>query len=531
MKRSLLTSSLAALVFVLAVGCESFLEPEPESFQTTATFYQTPGHFEQAINGVYVQTRSLFGGEHYRNKVERRGPTLTDHFDVNYPRTVEGMPQIEEWEITVDNPSINTLWQQVYDVVKEANVILGRIEEVEFEDTDLRDRIVGEALTMRAMAYWLAAQTWGDVPLILEEPRSPEEAAEIEGGRAPVEEVYDQIIGDLTEVVDNGYLPLSYSGGDAGRITEGAAQFLLGRTYLLTEDYEDALIQFEDLDDGRYALLSDYREIFNPANKNNEETIFELQYNPDISGQGSWGVYNHILPITATRDDLIPEESDAFIPLGSMMPTPDVIMSYEEDDARFEATIAWHEHPDNSGSHEIAWPLRTDDSAAGDSIAYLHKYYWPDEVDDNGEGLNNWVMFRFADVLLSAAEAHWQLGNAGEAETYLNRVRERAGLDPFDPGEFDSFIIGDATGDALGDAILHERALELLGEGHFWLDLKRFGPEVAQTVFEAYGERYRTRVSRASGLYRFQERGLLYPIPPREIDLGDLEQNPGWGSS
>lgn len=518
---------------MLAAGCDSFLEPDPESFQTTANFYQTPDHYEQAINGVYVQTRNLFGGEHYRNVAERRGPTLTEHFDVNLPRTVGGHPQIEEWEMTVENPSISTLWQQVYDVVKESNVVLGRIEEVEFEDdpeysADDKDRIIGEALTLRALAYWLAAQTWGDVPLMLEEPRTPDDAATVEGGRTSVDEVYGQIISDLHEVIDNGYLPESYSGSQVGKLTDGAARFLLGRTYLLTGDYEDALTQFEALDDGRYELLPDYREVFDPANKNNEETVFELQYNPDISGQGSWGVYTNILPITATRDDLIPPESDAFVPVGSMMPTPDVLMSYEDDDARFDASIAWHVHPDNSGSHEIAWPVRTEDSAAGDSIAYLYKYYWPDEVDDNGEGMNNWVVFRFADVLLSAAEAEWRLGNDGEAANYLNRVRARAGLDDFDAGTFDSFIIGDATGDPLGNAILHERAIELLGEGHFWLDAKRFGPDVAQDVFEPYAERYRTRAPRVEEKYDFRERGLLFPIPPREIDLGDLEQTPGW---
>lgn len=536
--RVLIPSIALVLLMLVAGGCDSFLEPEPESFQTTANFYQTPGHFEQAINGVYVQTRNLFGDEWYRNVAERRGPTLTEHFDVNLPRTVSGHPQIEEWEVTPGNPAIDVLWQQVYDVVKEANVVLSRIEEVEFEgdpeyDADDKNRIIGEALTQRALAYWLAAQTWGDVPLLLEEPGTPDDAATIEGGRAPVEEVYGQIIADLQEVVDNGYLPVSYSGGQVGKVTDGAARFLLGRTYLLTEDYQEALTQFEALDDGRYRLLDDYREIFNPGNKNNDETIFELQYNPDIAGQSGWdpgviGVYSDILPITATRDDLIPEESNAFVPEGTMMPTPDVIMSYEEGDARFDASIAWHVHPDNSGSPEIAWPVRTENSAAGDSIAYLYKYYWPDQVDDSGEGLNNWVVFRFADVLLSAAEAHWRLGSTGEAETYLNRVRARADLDPFDASTFDSFIIGDATGDPLGNAILHERAIELLGEGHFWLDAKRFGPNVAQAVFEPYAERYRARAPRVQDVYVFQERGLLFPIPTREVDLGDLEQTPGW---
>jgi len=531
MNRRAFVPLAAVLICALTlVGCDSFLEPEPESFQTNTTFYNTPNQIEQAVNGAYTQMRGLFGSEQYKYLAERRGPTLTKDFDVNLPNTVGGAPQTDEWTMTVDNDQSEVLWQLTYDLVKEANVILTRIEDVEFQNQDRKAQLRGEALTMRAMGYWFAAQAWGNVPLVLEPAQGPAEA--VPEGRASVQEVYSQVISDLTTVVENDALPTSYSGEDVGRITDGAAQFLLGRTYLLTEQYENALTQFEALDDGRYRLLDDFRQIFNPSNKNNEETILELQYDPSITGQGSWpaeGVYNAILPITATKDDLIPSASPGFVPQGDIMPTPDVIQSFESGDDRFDAYLAWHVHPDNSDSPEIAWPVRTANRAPGDSIAYLFKYYWPDQVDSQGNGLNNWVTFRFSDVLLSAAEAHWRLDQDGQAQEYLNRVRNRAGLDDFDPAEFNSVLTSGATGDPLGDAILHERAVELLGEGHFWFDLKRFGPDVARAVFEPYAQRYRDRDPRASADdFVFQEFKLLYPVPTREIDLGNLSQNPGW---
>ena len=528
MTRRILLPFVALAVGALTlVGCDSFLEPEPESFQTGSTFYSTPDQIGQAVNGAYTQLRGLFGSEQYRFLAERRGPTLTKDFDVNLPRTVGGSPQTDEWTMTVDNDQSEVLWQLTYDLVKETNVILDQIEGVEFQDQARKARLRGEALTMRALAYWFAAQAWGDVPLILEPAQGPSEA--IPDGRAPRQEVYSQVISDLTSVVENGALPVSYSGDDVGRITDGAARFLLGRTYLLTEEYENALTQFEALDDGRYQLLDDHRQIFNPSNKNNEETILELQYDPSITGQGSWGVYNQILPITATKEDLIPSASSGFIPQGNIMPTPDIIQTFEGGDERVDAYLAWHEDPENRNSPEIAWPVRTPTRAPGDSVAYLYKYYWPGQVDSQGNGLNNWVMFRFADVLLSAAEAHWRLGQNTQAQEYLNRVRNRAGLDDYDPAEFSSFLTSGATGDPLGDAILHERAVELLGEGHFWFDLKRFGPDVARKVFEPYAARYRERDPRASADdFVFQEYKLLYPVPTREIDLAGLSQNSGW---
>ena len=530
--RALISSVVIAGFLLVAAGCDSFLKPEPQSFSTTANFYQTPEQFEQAINGVYVRLRNLVGTPQYRNATDRRGPTLTHHFDINYPKTVEGDPQTDEWTMVASNVNSIDLWNLTYDLIKEANVILTRIEDVEFDDATQKDRIIGEAKTLRAFAYWFAVQVWGDVPLILEDARTPDEAVP-EGGRAPVQDVYQQIVADLQDAI--GRLPITYGGAPAGRITRGAAKFLLGRTYLLTGDYQAALDEFEDLDgpDYSYRLLNDYGDIFNPANKNNAETLWEIQYNPALAGQPHLNMLLEILPINS-GPDLLPDDIPLFVPEGNLMPTPDVIEScqtpttyacYEPGDQRKEASLNWYVNEENSSFPEIAWPPRTATSAAGDSIAYLGKYYWPDQVTSSGETLNNWVLFRFADVLLSAAEAHWRLGNAGEATSYLNRVRARADLGSVDLGLFS----GRWTGSPLGDAILHERAQELLGEGHFWLDLKRFGTEVALEVMRAHAEKFRERDPKVTAdTYNIEEFRLLYPIPARDIDLAGIAQNPDW---
>lgn len=532
-KTLILSLAIAGLLFVWA-GCDSFLEPDPKSFSTTANFYNQPEHFEQAINGAYTQFRSLVHPDIYRNATDRRGPTLTKHFDVNLPHTVSGDPQTDEFTMVASNGNSIDLWNLTYDLVNQANVILTRIDDVEFEDAALKDRIVGEAKTLRAFAYWFAVQTWGGVPIVTQDARTPEEGIP-EGGRASAEEVYQQIVTDLQDAIAG--LPITHEGG-AGRITRGAAKFLLGRTYLLTGDYQAALSEFEDLDGGDYSytLLSDYREVFNPANKNNAESILEVQYNPDLSGQPALDMFNEILPINS-GEDLLPPERPVFVPDGNIMPTPDVIASYESGDERFEASIAWYVDEENSSYPEIAWPPRTATSAAGDSLPYLNKFYWPGQVTSSGEPLNNWIVFRFADVLLSAAEAHWRLGNDAEAINYVDRVRARADLSPVDlgnvpqPGHPDyPWLAGtELENDAVGRAIFNERAIELLGEGHMWFDLKRFGSDLTIDVMTAHGEYFRARDNKVTNdMYVIEEYKLLYPIPPGEIDLADLEQNPGW---
>ena len=113
-----------------------------------------------------------------------------------------------------------------------------------------------------------------------------------------------------------------------------------------------------------------------------------------------------------------------------------------------------------------------------------------------GDAPNNWIVFRYADVLLMLAEA---LGEGQEAYDLINEVRDRADLDPIDestPGSFE-------------EKLLRERRVELAFENHRWADLLRFG--VAESVMSAEGKNPR----------------LLFLIPQRELDLNaSWTQNP-----
>ena len=515
-------------------ACENFLEPEPKSFSTNTTFYQTQADFVQAINGVYVEFRTLVASNEYRNVTDRRGPTTTKHFDVNLPHTVGGHPNTDEFTMDPANPNSVSLWGNTYDLINQANVIISRIDEAEFDDESVRGHIKGEALTMRAFAYWLAGQVWGGVPIVLVDSRTPEEAVP-QAGRSTAESVYGQVISDLQTAIPG--LPVNDVYG--GRLTQGAAKHLLGRTYLLTGQYAEALREFQDLDGGSfpYMLLEDAREVFDPTKKNGVESIWEVQFNPTIAGQPDLDIWNLTLPNNAAAvqisgGGLIPNNATPQTSAGWLMPTPDIIESFEPGDERWQEYLAWWVHPDNNGAQEIAWPVGDLASGvvSGDSIAYLYKYYYPGTVSSIGESMNNWVLFRFSDVLLSAAEASWRLGNAGEAEGYLNRVRARSGLGPVDVTDYPrSATSGISVGDPLGDAILHERLIELMGEGHAWFDIKRFGDNFAVDVMRAHGDRFRARDRKVTlEMYQVQPHMLLYPIPPGEITLASLTQNAGW---
>lgn len=529
----ILTSLFAGYLLITSTGCEDFLTPEPKSFSTNSTFYQTQADYQQGIIGVYVEFRSLVATNEYRNVSDRRGPTTTKHFDVNLPQTVGGHPNTDEFTMDTANPNSVNLWANTYDLINQANVIITRIDDGLFDDESVRARIKGEALAMRAFAYWLAGQVWGDVPIVLIDSRTPAEAVP-EGGRQPLSAVYAQAISDLQAAIPG--LPVNEVNG---RITQGAAKFLLGRTYMLTGQWSEALSEFQDLDSGAYPymLLENSREVFDPARKNSAESLWEVQFNPSIAGQPTLDIWNLTLPNNAASvqinaGGLIPNNASPQTSAGWLMPTPDVIASFEPGDERYEEYLAWWVHPDNNGAQEIAWPVGDLASGvvSGDSIAYLYKYYYPGMVSSIGQSMNNWVLFRFSDVLLSAAEASWRLGQAGQAEGYLNRVRARSGLGAVNlsnyPASATSFV---SVGDPLGDAILHERLIELLGEGHAWFDIKRFGEDFAVDVMIAHGDRFRARDRKVTAeMYQVEPYMLRYPIPPVEITLAGLSQNTGW---
>jgi hypothetical protein len=168
-------------------------------------------------------------------------------------------------------------------------------------------------------------------------------------------------------------------------------------------------------------------------------------------------------------------------------PTKSLISSYEAGDTRFEASIA------GIGSEAVGF--------AADGAGWCIKYGTTNPSTDN-DGPNNWVVLRYADVLLMLAEA---LGESTESYGYINQVRARAGLG----------AISSSTAGTFAEKLLQERKVELAFEGHRWPDLKRFG--VAASVM-------------SSDQRAIDIRGRLnLAIPQREMDINpDFVQNPGY---
>ncbi|HEY8484059.1 MAG TPA: RagB/SusD family nutrient uptake outer membrane protein [Longimicrobiales bacterium] len=578
MRKGLLPLLAGALL--ASAGCEDFLTLDPETFISQENYYRTPQHIEQAVTAVYARTRGLFSGD-WRLLGDLRGDLTTLQFNINVPGFTF---QIDEFTEATNDNTIGAQYNAIFRTIFDANVVLSRIDGVSFEDPQQKERLRAEALFARALAYWQAVQFWGlgerwapdnlAVPLILEELTDPDQAFQFE--RATVRQVVDQIIQDLTYAKQHLPPKSAVTGANAGRFTRGAATFLLGATYQLDPSpasQQAALAEFEELATQGYALVTTgtaasggnaFREVFNPANKNNVESILEFQYNVNLEvGALRQNLVPGMSPLNAEGGgnggdaSLIPVYGDAGE--GSYMPTQNHILSFAGADPSGPETPLDLRYEGGYGVFcpgsgvsgrlgDVPDVLRTrgditlrspnpaypelniervrdpvNRSVRENCIPYYAKWRWPEHMPQPGRDNNNWIAFRYADALLRRAESLARLGRAEEALQFVNEVRARAGLPP----------LSGLAGEALLDAILQERAWELAGEGHRWLDLKRFGK--ASEVILAHGEERARRVSRTppaaymrdGSLYR-----LRFPIRPRDVELSQCRilQNPGWGT-
>ncbi|KSA13459.1 MAG: RagB/SusD family nutrient uptake outer membrane protein [Maribacter dokdonensis] len=455
------------LYIILFTACftscsDDFTDLAPISNRNEADFYKSSDDFEVAINASYsgMQSTGIYG-RGYWTMFEMR----SDNTDQGPDATGLARQYTEINSFTEDalNEQVTSVWSESYKVISNCNVILSRIDGVEM-DASLKSRITGEALFIRSLMFYHLAIAFGNIPLQLEPFVSGDELTQVDQTT-----VLNQLIVDLAEAEAG--LPVAYSGSDIGRATKGAAATLLAKVLLTTgDDAAAATVLRRIISDYGYELLDDYADLWGVGNENNAESIFEIQFISGGIGQGSLFT-NDFSPST----DL--QTGSGF---GRNRPTISLMEAYEEDDLRYDPSM--------------------DDTYVnleGETIeARYVKKFWSDPAIENDSDIN-FVVFRYADVLLMLAEA---LGETGESYDLINEVRQRAGLEDIDastPGSFE-------------EKLLNERRVELAFENHRWPDLKRFNAE--------------SKIQEAESFIT-ATREYFY-IPQREIDINpNFEQN------
>jgi hypothetical protein len=472
--------SVFVLMAAMFAGCSDFLELSPKDAANVSNFYRNASDMQAAVNAAYGMLTSAgeYGYAYYNVSEVRSDNTMNWEGGGNLPDA-----ELDQFKMASTNEIIRLMWIDTYRGILACNTVLDHIEGAKM-DQALRERFIGEAKLLRALKYFNLVRTFGDVPLVLSETKSVAEG--YNQSRVPRAEVYTQIITDLTDAGQK--LPVSYAGSDVGRATKGAAKALLGKVYLTTGDFaKAAAVLKEVIAAGTYKLLDDYAALWPVANANNQESIFEVQFKKGGTGTGS-SFYNNFAP----RNSGTSVVKIGFAG-GRNIPTADMVSAYETGDARKPASLA------------LGY---TDQAGVFVPDPYTLKYQ--DTPFAEGDADNNWVVLRYADVLLMYAEAMNETNNGPSADAYdaINSVRKRAKLKALPTG---------LSKQAFANAIEHERQVELAFEGHRWFDLVRTGRAVA-----VMNQHFKAPL--------VADFNMVFPIPQTQIDVNPqgIKQNPGY---
>ncbi len=432
-------------------SCEESLELDPISEIGDSGFYTNTAEVASAVVAIYDGLQA----------VPLREFALTEmRSDNTETKSSEGdWAQFESFDMQATNQAIGQYWTANYNVIFRANKVLENLDVV---DDGSKQQFEGEARFARALAHFNLVRAYGDVPIV---DRVIIQTDTDYFSRDPVSQVLSVIESDLTAAAS-----LLSSGGSVYKASSGAAKALLAKVKLTSGDYGGAQSLCEEIiNSGTYSLQENYGDVF--YNEGNAEIIFAIGY----------------------LDDDVNESQDfsyEMTALGSVSGlnfiTKDFTASVSADDATRSAVLFSSNDPRETGKFITA---SSDNQLAG----------------------NDWIVIRYADVLLMRAEAVMAGGQTTTNSTAIgafNEIRTRAGLSTLGEGE-------ELTLQMLSD----ERRIELAFENHRLYDLVRMG--LAQTVLGAFA---------SSEGYTFEPTDLLLPIPQAEINVsqGLLTQNPGY---
>jgi SusD family. len=436
------------------------------------------------------------------------------------------------------------LWNQFYNGVARSNLLLANIDRIPANKIDptKKARYIAEAKFLRGVFYLQLTSMFGDVPM----PLTPQTDATARAfTNTPSAKVYDQIISDFDAAA--AVLPSSYTGSDYGRATKWAAIAFKARAALYAGRLQVAADAAKlVMDGGVFQLHPSYSQLFTYAGETNKEVIFAHTYakTTQATGQNNnvFGEYGpptnsaagHVVPIRSLLDayQMIDGKDIATSPLYKPNPYPNATGTmFDNRDPRMAATIlypgaSWDggtfdSRPIGLSSKPEAFNLGNENvSVTGLNI---RKYIDLTDKADRGNGGIDFMLMRYADVLLMYAEAKVDLGQAdASALAALNAVRTRAGMP--------------ALAAVTQADVRYERRVELAFEGLRLFDIRRW--KIAAAVMpipQVTGIDYinasgaKVTMGQPASARVFPARAYLWPIPQAERDLNPgLAQNPGY---
>lgn len=536
-------------------GCKKYLDRVPLDQIADDTFWKTQEQLEMAVTGIYSRVKA-------KNTIDMENmgentvwPTTNQYKDIGsgvFPST---------------QPTVNNEWRNMYRDIREANAFLENYKDAVETEPGAKERLASEVKVIRALAYSIIVSFWGDAPLILKtlNPDDPE----VYGSRSTRDEIIDFLLKDLEEAAV--HLPSEIpSGKNLGRVNRGAALALRSRIALYNGRYEEAEKSAKAvMDMAIYQLYSSgnpqtsYWELFTSkgklANGQNRETIMARMHKMDV------------IMHNLSREIQVPDQFARFVPTRSLVESylasdglpidqsplydgSSYASNFENRDPRLKQTVvipgdSWGGRYDGRPTAEnedpsiFQTPKFSQDGRGSVTTTgyYYKKYVSPEAVPNYNRDDNDIHLIRYAEVLLTYAEARLEQGalTQGDLDISINLLRDRVGMTRMDI----DFLA--ANGMDLRHEIRRERRIELVLEGHRYFDVRRWkeGERLAQDI-EGVQAQWFPELTASNSSFRISEDGYLvaqwerrfedpkhylWPVPVTQIERNpNLTQNPGW---
>lgn len=528
---------ISVLAVMLGTSCSDFLDTVPRDALSPNTTWQTEQDAEKFLVGCYDGWTDD-GGLLYWD-------TASD-FGFNY-HIHEGWKNIGNGGMTASNAVANYYG---FGMIRRCNDFLINIEDVEFSDQSKKDNMIGQVKAIRAFQYFERNWMYGGIPII----ESYETAEEAMVPRNTEEQVKEFIYKELDEAITL----LNDKPASRGYIAKGAALAMKMRASLYYGDYQLAINAAKSIMNlGQYDLDPSFSNLFTLAGQDSKEIIISYQhdanlysfwllaamYNNDVGGWSSIVPTQNLIDTYEMSNGLTKDE------VGSGY---DAVHPFANRDPRMAMSVIfpgmdWNGGIYNSLDAEISGAKNPNNPNDADNASKT-SLTWGKYLTDISQYSDMWstnaniIIFRYAEVLLSFAEAENELnGPSNDVYNAIDEIRARVGMPAVDRAKY-------GTKEALRELIRRERGVELAGEGLRRADILRWkdssGKMLAETLLNGplmrvtgtvdYSEPDQFKRAKISGTTKVEDREFkptnrYLPIPQSALDKNpELMQNPGY---
>lgn len=477
-------------------SCKKWLAEDPESSIVSNQYYKTADDAQSAVLGIYDFVHPPFDKQGYDDMPYSMLELVTGVYVNEAQSTFANEFYNLRYDPTCTDVAI--WWDNCYEGIEAANLAIANITAIQM-DTSSRNALVGEARFLRAWFYYNLVNIFGPVPL---KTTPTEDAGAGNLPRSSVADIYNKVI--VPDLLYAEQQPLNETTNGNGRASIGAAQSLLAKVYLSmagalgqSSDYALAAAAANQvIQSGNYTLFQSdgtttwFNKLNNPAYDNTQEHIWMVNY---LINKSNSSVTVYFLPKQAIFTP--------FLQFGGFYPTVDFLDAYPAGDLRgLNNQGFYYDSITVSGTtYHFPWAI--------------YKFFDPGIIQNSPNSSKNFPLIRYADILLTYAEAENEADGSPNTQSYtaLNSIRARAGL----------AALGGLSQADFRTEVWKERYYELSAECKIWFDIVRTGK-----VFDPATGAFVPVVGHMmpSGA-TFSQANMQFPIPASEVQINPLLGN------